>query len=248
MMLSCYGGIGILFYILISYCMSNESTPISIEKSWKDVLKGEFEKEYFGRIRQFLLEEKADGKTIFPKWWDVFNAFDSVAFDQVKVVILWQDPYHGPGQAHGLCFSVQDGIRQPPSLKNIFKELDRDIGFDIPQSGCLQKWTKQWVLLLNAILTVQAHKPASHSDIGWWKFTDSVISLLSQKRKWIVFLLRWKFAQSKKELIDLDKHYILETTHPSPFSAHRGFLGSGHFSKVNEILQKEELSPVDRSL
>ncbi len=220
----------------------------NMEQSWKEKLDIEFQKDYFMKIKDFLLNEKLKGSVIYPEEKNIFKAFDIISFDKVKVVILWQDPYHGAWQAHGLSFSVPEWIKQPPSLKNIFKELHSDIGMAIPEHWNLEKWAKQGVLLLNAILTVQASSPASHSKIGWGKFTDAVIKKLSDEREWIVFLLWWAFAQGKKSLIDTDKHYVLETTHPSPFSSYRGFLGSKHFSKTNEILEKIWKEKIDWTL
>lgn len=224
------------------------STAVQMEESWKKLLNTEFEKEYFQNIRDFLTEEKKKWKTIYPSWWDIFNAFNSTSVEEVKVVILWQDPYYGPGQAHGLCFSVQEWIKQPPSLKNIFKELESDLGILPPSHGSLQKWAGQWVFLLNAILTVERWLPASHAKIWWEDFTDAVIENLSKEKDGLIFLLWWSFAQSKKYLIDESKHHILETTHPSPFSAHRGFLWCRHFSQVNEILSLHGKPEIDRSL
>ncbi len=226
----------------------NISINPKIEQSWKKMLNKEFQSDYFLEIKNFLLTEKLNWKNIYPIWKNIFKAFDMVPFDKVKVVILGQDPYHGKGQAHGLSFSVPEGINPPPSLKNIFKELYSDLGIPIPKHGNLEKWAKQWVLLLNAILTVEASSPASHSKIGWETFTDAIIKKLSDERDGIVFLLWGTFAQTKKNLIDTKKHYILETTHPSPFSAYRGFLGSKHFSKTNNILKKLGKTEIDWSL
>jgi len=226
----------------------NSLVNLQIEKSWKKELNTEFQKDYFIKIREFLLEEKQKGSIVYPEWKNIFKAFDMISFDQVKVVILWQDPYHGEWQAHGLSFSVPEWTKQPPSLKNIFKELKNDINIDIPEHWNLEKWAKQGVLLLNAILTVQASSPASHSKIGWEKFTDAVIKKLSDERDWIIFLLWGAFAQSKKPLIDLNKHFVLETTHPSPFSAYRGFLWSNPFSKTNKILEKIWKKKIDWNL
>ncbi len=202
-------------------------------------------KPYFEQIVFFLKQEKQSGKTIYPPGPLIFNAFEKTPFDKVKVVILGQDPYHGAGQAHGLCFSVPDGITPPPSLINIFKELNADTGTPVPASGNLEKWANQGVLLLNAMLTVRANSPASHSKIGWENFTDAVIRLLSDKKHGIVFILWGRFAQDKQELIDATKHHILKAAHPSPFSANNGFFGCRHFSKANELLAQERLEPID---
>jgi len=218
-----------------------------IESSWKEVLDEEFQKPYFQQIKQFLVQEKKDGNAVYPPGPLIFNAFNLTSFDEVKVVILGQDPYHGRGQAHGLCFSVPDGIPQPPSLVNIFKELHDDLGIPIPRSGNLEKWAGQGVFLLNAFLTVQAGKPASHSKIGWQDFTNSVIHKLSEHRTGLVFLLWGKFAQDKEVLIDTSRHHVLKAAHPSPYSV-SGFFGCKHFSKTNEILQHEGYNPVDWSL
>jgi uracil-DNA glycosylase len=222
--------------------MSNEN--ILIDDSWKAVLSDEFSKPYFSELRQFLQKEKAS-KTIFPPGPLIFNAFDSTPFDKVRVVILGQDPYHGAGQAHGLCFSVQHGVKPPPSLVNIYKELKSDVGFEIPSHGNLQKWTTQGVFLLNAILTVEANKPASHQKCGWQEFTNSVIEKLSKERTGLIFLLWGNFAQQKAVLIDDSKHTVLKAPHPSPFSAHTGFLGCKHFSKTNEILKQRGEVEID---
>ena len=220
---------------------------VKIEASWKEILKEEFNKPYFENIAHHLKTERAQGKIIYPPGSLIFNAFNTTPFDTVKVVILGQDPYHGQGQAHGLCFSVQDGIPPPPSLVNIFKELRDDIGVRIPASGNLSKWAKQGVFLLNASLTVRAGEPMSHSKIGWAEFTDTVIKKNSGLKKNVVFLLWGKFAQEKKALIDESRHLILKAAHPSPLSV-TGFLGCRHFSKTNEYLVKNGIDPVDWSL
>lgn len=218
---------------------------VQIEPSWKSVLQDEFEKPYFLTIVQTLKEEKAKGVIIYPPGKLIFNAFNKTPFDKVKCVILGQDPYHGEGQAHGLCFSVNDGVKPPPSLVNIFKELHDDLGLPQPHSGNLEKWALHGVLLLNAILTVRAHQPASHSKIGWEQFTDAVIRKISEEKKGVIFLLWGTFARNKKYLIDRDKHFVLEAAHPSPFSANNGFFGCRHFSKTNELLEKQDKIPID---
>ncbi|MBV8252449.1 MAG: uracil-DNA glycosylase [Chitinophaga sp.] len=218
---------------------------VKIESSWKEALKDEFQKSYFEQIVMFLKHERALGKTIYPGGSEIFNAFDQTPFEKVKVVILGQDPYHGPGQAHGLCFSVQDGVKPPPSLVNIYKEMKSDLGLEPPTGGNLTKWAEHGVLLLNAILTVRAHEPASHSKIGWETFTDAVIRKISDQKKDVVFLLWGRFAQDKQILVDATKHHILKAAHPSPFSADKGFFGCKHFSKTNEILSKAGIEPVD---
>ncbi|HEY0261425.1 MAG TPA: uracil-DNA glycosylase [Chitinophagales bacterium] len=222
---------------------------VQIEESWKQVLAPEFEKEYFQNIKQFILSEKAKGKTIYPPGSLIFNAFDRIPFDKLKVVILGQDPYHGAGQAHGLSFSVPLGVAPPPSLKNIYKELQTDIpNFQIPNNGNLEKWASQGIFLLNAFLTVNASEPASHQNAGWEHFTDAVIKMLSDKREHLVFLLWGNFAQKKAALIDEKKHLILKAAHPSPFSAHSGFFGCKHFSKTNAYLAQNGITPIDWSL
>ncbi len=209
-----------------------------IEQSWKDALKGEFQKDYFYHLRDFLKAEKAS-QLIFPPGKQIFAAFDHTPFNDVKVVILGQDPYHGPGQAHGLCFSVNDGIAHPPSLINIFKEIQSDMGIPYPKSGSLEPWTRQGVLLLNAILTVRAHQAGSHQNKGWETFTNAAIQALSEKAEHIVFLLWGRYAQQKEKLIDLSRHAVLKCGHPSPMSANQGlWFGNKHFSKTNEILQQ----------
>ena len=221
---------------------------VKINDSWKEVLKSEFNKPYFLQIVNFLRTEKLAGKTIYPPGQLMFNAFNTAHFDLVKVVLLGQDPYHGPGQAHGLCFSVQTGIVPPPSLVNIFKELNSDIGMPIPNHGNLTKWAQQGVLLLNASLTVRANEPMSHAKIGWAEFTDTVIKKISDQRKHVVFILWGKFAQEKQVMIDETKHLVLKAAHPSPFSANIGFFGCRHFSKTNEYLAKNGIDPIDWSL
>lgn len=221
---------------------------VKIEPSWKAVLEGEFKKPYFKQIADHLKTEKGQGKTIFPPGSLIFHAFDATPFRQVKVVILGQDPYHGPGQAHGLSFSVQKGVPPPPSLVNIYKELHEDVGIPIPQHGHLEKWARQGVLLLNASLTVRAGEPMSHSKIGWHLFTDTVITTVSAEREHVVFMLWGKFAQEKKALIDGRKHLVLTSAHPSPLSAKNGFFGNHHFSKANDYLAKHGLDPIDWAL
>lgn len=215
-----------------------------IDESWKKVLKNEFESDYFKSLKDFLLTEKKQFK-IYPPGPLIFSAFNSTPFDQVKVVILGQDPYHGETQAHGLSFSVKEGLRHPPSLINIFKELKNDLSIPYPKKGDLEAWTKQGVFLLNAVLTVREGQPGSHQEKGWEKFTDAVIGQISEKKEGIVFLLWGKYAQAKENLIDKSKHFILKAPHPSPFSAHSGFFGCGHFSKTNKILKELGKIPID---
>lgn len=221
---------------------------VEIESSWRALLADEFLKPYFTEIKDFLLAEKSSGYVIYPKWSDIFTAFNLTPFENVRVVIIWQDPYHGEWEAHGLCFSVQDGVKQPPSLKNIFKELHTDIWMDIPSTGNLTKRAQQGVFLLNASLTVRKDQPNSHKDIGWHIFTDAVIKKISDKKNGVIFLLRWAFAQKKKELIDTSRHIVLECPHPSPFSVHKWFFGCKHFSQVNEILKSRSEKEIDRDL
>ena len=218
-----------------------------IETRWYEVLKEEFESPYFAEIKRFLIEEKKQ-HIVFPPSQLIFNAFYLTPFDKVKVVILGQDPYHNIGQAHGLAFSVPDNIQKPPSLQNIFKELNEDLGIPIPANGNLEKWAKEGVLLLNASLTVRAHNAASHAKIGWQRFTDAAIKALSEQKQNLVFLLWGNYAIAKENLIDSNKHLILKTVHPSPLSASRGFFGCKHFSKTNEYLIKNNITPIDWSL
>lgn len=222
---------------------------VQIHPSWKEVLKEEFGKSYFSQLVVFLKTEKARGRLIYPPGSLIFNAFNQTSFDHVKVVILGQDPYHGPGQAHGLSFSVPNQIKPPPSLVNIFKEIESDLGTKMPAGyGNLISWAQQGVLLLNASLSVRAGEPFSHAKYGWAEFTDAVIQKISDKKENIIFLLWGKFAQEKQSLIDETKHYVLKAAHPSPFSADKGFFGCRHFSKTNEILVKLGQKPIDWKL
>lgn len=215
-----------------------------IEESWKNVLSDQFNASYFAQLKEFLVQEKSH-YTIFPPGSQIFNAFNFTPFDKVKVVLLGQDPYHGPGQAHGLCFSVAEGIAKPPSLQNILKELNSDLGFSVPASGNLEKWAKQGVLMLNATLTVRAHQAGSHQNKGWEIFTDAAIKVLAQQREHLVFILWGNYAQAKASLIDGSRHLILKTVHPSPMSVTRGFYGCKHFSKTNEYLRKHGIEEID---
>jgi len=221
---------------------------VKIDESWKEVLKDEFDKIYFQHIISFLKAEKATGKIIYPPGSLIFNAFQQTPFSKLKVIILGQDPYHNKGQAHGLSFSVPKGVPPPPSLVNIFKELKSDLGIELSENGNLEKWAQQGVLLLNASLTVRQNEPGSHSKIGWLQFTDQVIRKISEEKEDIIFLLWGKFAQEKQSLIDETKHYVLKAAHPSPFSAANGFFGCKHFSKTNELLMKQQKSPINWKL
>ena len=211
---------------------------VKLDKSWKDKLDSFFQSPTFYSLKQFLVQEKKRYR-VYPPGNKIFSAFDLCPFDSVNVVIIGQDPYHGPGQANGLCFSVSDDIPPPPSLKNIFKEIQSDTELEIPTSGNLEHWAKQGILMLNATLTVRANSAGSHQNKGWEEFTDSVIQLLSKEKEDLIFLLWGKFAQKKAAIIDKDKHYILTAAHPSPFSAHHGFFGCKHFSKANRILKQQ---------
>ncbi|HKS14500.1 MAG TPA: uracil-DNA glycosylase [Pseudomonas sp.] len=217
---------------------------IKLEPSWKTALRAEFEQPYMQQLRDFLRQEHAAGKEIYPPGPLIFNALNSTPLDKVKVVILGQDPYHGPGQAHGLCFSVQPGIATPPSLVNIYKEMQRDLNIPIARHGCLQSWADQGVLLLNTTMTVERANAASHANKGWQFFTDRIIQVVSERCSNVVFLLWGSHAQSKQKLIDGTKHLILKSVHPSPLSAYRGFLGCGHFSQTNRFLEQRGLAPV----
>ncbi|WP_321518244.1 uracil-DNA glycosylase [uncultured Bacteroides sp.] len=216
---------------------------VLIEESWKKHLAPEFEADYFSRLTNFIREEYSH-YTVYPPGKLIFNAFNSCPFDKVKVVIIGQDPYHEPGQAHGLCFSVNDGVQFPPSLQNIFKEIESDLGTPAPASGNLTRWTEQGVLLMNATLTVRAHQAGSHQKKGWEEFTDAAIRHLAEEREHLVFILWGSYAQKKGAVIDRSKHLVLTSAHPSPLSAYRGFFGNGHFSKANEYLQKHGQEPI----
>jgi uracil-DNA glycosylase len=219
-------------------------TDIKIASSWKDGLKNEFEKPYFEQLIRFVKDEYKT-QMVYPPGKEIFRAFDCADFGSIKVVIIGQDPYHGAGQANGLCFSVRDGITIPPSLKNIFKEIKNDLGKPIPKSGDLERWANQGVLLLNTTLTVRASAPGSHQNKGWEVFTDAVIKEISVKKNNIVFLLWGAYAQKKGEIIDRARHHVLMSPHPSPFSADRGFFGNKHFSKTNEYLKSKGLKEID---
>ncbi len=217
---------------------------VRIEESWKQILSQEFEKEYFEKLVAFVKQEYKTN-TVYPPAKHIFSAFDYCTFNDLKVVIIGQDPYHGKGQAHGLCFSVNEGIKKPPSLQNIFKELKSDIGKEIPESGNLEHWAKQGILLLNATLTVRASSAGSHQNKGWETFTDAVIKEISDRKEGIVFILWGAYAQKKGAVISQEKHYVLKSAHPSPFSAYNGFFGNKHFSKTNEYLRKIGRKPIE---
>lgn len=217
---------------------------VRIEDSWRARLQEEFDKPYFAQLTQFVRGEYAAG-TVYPPGREMFAAFDACPFEQVRVVILGQDPYHEPGQAHGLCFSVNDGVQFPPSLVNIFKEIESDLGKPIPRSGNLMRWAQQGVLLLNATLTVRAHQAGSHQNKGWETFTDAVIRRLATEREHIVFILWGSYAQRKGAFIDRNRHCVLQSPHPSPLSAYRGFFGNKHFSRANEYLAQHGYKPID---
>jgi uracil-DNA glycosylase len=226
-----------------------EARTIKLEPSWKSRLEDEFAKPYMAALRQYLTERKRAGATIYPPGPKIFNALDSTPFDAVKVVILGQDPYHGPGQAHGLCFSVRDGVALPPSLINIYTEINADVGgvgsSGLPSSGNLRPWAEQGVLLLNAVLTVEHGQAAAHQGRGWEQFTDRVVAELNDGREGLVFMLWGSYAQKKGAAIDRSRHLVLQAPHPSPLSAHRGFFGCRHFSKANTWLQKQGLEPIE---
>lgn len=228
--------------------MNDAAREIRLEDSWKALLADEFRQDYMQDLRRFLLREKQSGKVIYPPGEQIFNALNTTPFDKVKVVILGQDPYHGPGQAHGLCFSVQPGVEPPPSLVNIFKEIQSDLGIPPPGHGCLNTWAEQGVLLLNAVLTVERFKAASHRGRGWERFTDRIVTLLNERRRDLVFLLWGSHAQEKGRIIDRGRHLVLEAPHPSPLSAHRGFFGCRHFSRANDYLQSRGQPPIDWAL
>lgn len=219
-----------------------------LHESWKQVLADEFSQDYFQELKAFLLAEKQEGRTFYPPGPQIFNALDSTPFDQVKVVVLGQDPYHGPGQAHGLSFSVPRGVPAPPSLVNIFKELNADLGTPIPSHGNLEQWCAQGVLLLNATLTVRAHQAASHQGKGWERFTDAIIQALNTRREGLIFVLWGRYAKDKGRLIDRDRHHVLTAAHPSPLSAHNGFFGCRHFSSINRMLAEQGQLPINWAL
>lgn len=223
-------------------CFSN--MDVKIENSWKSVLRDEFDKDYFVRLTEFVREEYRTAEAVFPPGNKIFAAFDATPFDEVKVVILGQDPYHNYGQANGLCFSVGDSVQMPPSLVNIFKEVNSDTGAPIPASGDLTRWARQGVLLLNATLTVRAHQAASHQGRGWEQFTDAAVAALSARRENLVFLLWGNYAKRKGAVIDRSKHLVLESAHPSPLSAYHGFFGNHHFSRANAYLVEHGKAPV----
>ena len=224
------------------------SSSVQLDESWKKLLNEEFGSAYFASLKTFLIAEKNSGKTIYPPGKQIFAAFDATPFDKVKVVILGQDPYHGPGQANGLCFSVNRGVKPPPSLVNIFKELQADLNIPIPTHGDLSAWAQQGILLLNATLTVRAHEAGSHQNKGWEIFTDKTIQAISKNKTNVVFILWGRYAQSKLTLIDESKHHVIASAHPSPLSAHNGFLGSKPFSKTNAYLISKGIAPIDFSL
>jgi uracil-DNA glycosylase len=228
--------------------MNNLESEIKLHSTWKSKLGSEFESNSMKGLKQFLQTEYKAGKKIYPRGNEYFAALNLTPLDKVKVVIMGQDPYHGPGQAHGLSFSVQDGVRFPPSLQNIFKELQGDIGVTIPRSGVLTKWAEQGVLLLNAVLTVEDGKAASHQGKGWEQFTDKIIHVLNDERENIVFILWGAYAQKKAAFVDRKKHFVIESVHPSPLSAHRGFFGTKPFSRANAYLKSHGIEPVDWSL
>jgi uracil-DNA glycosylase len=225
-----------------------QDRQVNLEPGWLSVLGTEFDQEYMHKLRSFLKEQKAAGKQVYPPGNLIFNALNSTPLDRVRVVILGQDPYHNPGQAHGLCFSVLPGVQPPPSLLNIYKELQRDTGFVPPAHGYLQSWADQGVLLLNAVLTVERFKAASHQGKGWERFTDRIVSVLNEQKAGLVFLLWGSYAQKKGQFINRSRHLVLESAHPSPLSAHRGFLGNGHFSKANVWLEDHGQTPINWQL
>jgi uracil-DNA glycosylase len=222
-----------------------DGRDIRLDPSWKLLLGQEFEKDYMRALRAFLIAEKQQGKLIYPSGPDIFNALNTTPFDKVKVVILGQDPYHGPGQAHGLCFSVSPGVPLPPSLQNIYKEIHRDLGIPLSANGCLVCWAQQGVLLLNSVLTVEAGKAASHTGKGWEQFTDRIVAVLNERAEHLVFMLWGSYAHRKGAMIDRQRHLVLQSPHPSPLSAHRGFFGNKHFSSANTYLLEHGRQAID---
>ena len=227
---------------------ASANRAIKLRASWRQKLDDQFQADYMQALRQFLLAEKAFGKHIFPPGDEIFSALNATDFDAVKVVILGQDPYHGPGQAHGLCFSVKPGVQVPPSLKNIYKELQADVDFQVPSHGCLQYWAQQGVLLLNAVLTVQGGQAASHQGKGWERFTDAIVGLLNKEQEGLIFMLWGSYAQKKGAIVDRDRHLVLQSPHPSPLSASRGFFGNHHFSRANSYLESKGKRAIDWQL
>lgn len=223
-------------------------TTIQLQQSWLSRLQGQFDQQYMQQLREFLVTRKQHRAVIYPPGSQIFNALNSTPFDQVRVVILGQDPYHGPGQAHGLCFSVLPGVRIPPSLANIYREIQSDLDITSPAHGNLQSWANQGVLLLNAVLTVERGQAGSHQGKGWETFTDAVVQLLTDGREGVVFMLWGSYAQKKGAVIDRSKHLVLQASHPSPLSAHRGFLGCKHFSRANDYLLRQQVEPIDWSV
>lgn len=221
------------------------SSAIKLEKDWLDILQPEFEQPYMKALKAFLQEQKDAGKIIYPKGPDIFNAMNTTRLENVKVVIIGQDPYHGPGQAHGLSFSVPKDVRLPPSLQNIYKEIEAEYGYKMPRTGDLTGWAEQGVLLLNATLTVEAANAGSHQKRGWEEFTDAIIRAVNERCEYVVFMLWGSYAQKKGAHIDRKKHHILQSVHPSPLSAHRGFLGNGHFKAANEYLEAHGRAPIE---
>jgi uracil-DNA glycosylase len=228
--------------------MSEIQDRVQLSPSWKSRIGGEFDQGYMQNLRQFLLQEKQAGKIIYPEGSNIFNAMNLLPFEDVKVVIIGQDPYHGPGQSHGLCFSVMPGVEIPPSLKNIFKEIQTDLGIAPANHGYLNSWAKQGVLLLNSVLTVEMNRAASHQGKGWERFTDAIIQRLNSEHSGLVFFLWGSYAQKKGTIIDPKRHLVLQSVHPSPLSAHRGFFGNNHFSKANSYLQEQSKSPINWEL
>ena len=226
----------------------NSTEQIKLHPSWLEPLQGEFEQPYMGELKRFLIAERERGKQIFPRGSEWFRALDLTPLEQVRIVILGQDPYHGPGQAHGLCFSVKDGVRPPPSLVNIYKELETDLGIKPRRHGFLEHWAKQGVLLLNSVLTVEMGQAASHRERGWERFTDKIIREVNAKPEPVVFMLWGSYAQKKAGFVDTSKHLVLKAAHPSPLSAHSGFFGCCHFSKANVFLESRRLAPIDWTL
>ena len=233
---------------MASLTAMTRAMSIKLDPSWLEPLQAEFDQPYMGELKRFLLAERNAGKRIFPAGANWFRALDLTPLDKVKVVILGQDPYHGPGQAHGLCFSVPEGVRAPPSLVNIYKELESDLGIRRPPHGFLEHWAKQGVLLLNSVLTVEMGMAASHRDRGWERFTDAVVQLVNDKQQPVVFMLWGSYAQKKAAFVDTSRHLVLKAPHPSPLSAYSGFFGCKHFSKANAFLESRGLDPIDWAL